>query len=92
MLAREYLSLHHCERMDTLLPASGRKMKLAGCSISTRYGKCKQHDDLVLMLLTKFFEVSGPIAGTIGCLMAGKVNQHIETSVRDSLSQWAGFK
>ena len=51
VLAREYLSLHHCERMDTLLPASGRKMKLAGCSISTRYDKCKRHDDLVLMLL-----------------------------------------
>jgi len=51
VLAREYLSLHHCERMDTLLPASGRKMKVAGCSILTRYGKCKQHDDLVLMLL-----------------------------------------
>jgi hypothetical protein len=60
--------------MDTLLPASGRKMKLAGCSISTRYGKSKQHDDLVLMLLTN--PLKSPIADPIGCLMAGKVNRN----------------
>jgi hypothetical protein len=76
--------------MDTLLPASGRKMKLAGCSISTRYGKCKQHDGPGIDVAPKFFEVSGPIAGSMGCLMASESAYRNECQ-RFSLAM-GGFK